>query len=258
MRAVVPGRLDFLGNQIFKTRIGDVGVENAFREGVLPGIEIVNRQRQRPGINVHQTTVGFLVGTTDVHGSRRRQPDGFRLAGGKVIFHEVAENPVGINDEQIMFAPGDVLDGIGGFGNDGFRVLPVGMLHARADDLVFRRVGMGHGVNVIAIERIAAHEVVRRLAKHVPLDFLVLQLAGRSVEQAHLILHSGHRADEIIGKRFLDGSGRPFLGGDAKFRVTFIAENVAVGGESVPSWCSRVWRFSSMPGLLMSVILLAS
>ena len=184
----MPGRLDFLGNQVFKARIRHVGVENAFRERVLLGIEIVNRQRQRPGINVHQTAVGFLSGqlTSTV-------PDAGSLtvsvlAGSKFVFHEMAENPVGINDEQIMFAPGDVLDGIGGFGNDGFRVFPVGVLHARADQLVFRRVGMGHGVNVIAIERIAAHEVVRGLAKHVPLDFPALQPSGRSVEQPHFIL----------------------------------------------------------------------
>src|SRR5256885_1635403 len=66
--AVVSGNFDFLGDQVVEPWIGDIAVEDAFREGVLLRIEIINRHRRGPGGDVHNAAIAPPIRTTDIHG----------------------------------------------------------------------------------------------------------------------------------------------------------------------------------------------
>src|SRR2546427_11559264 len=66
--AVVAGNFDFFGNQLFKSRIGDVAVEDTFCEGALLGIEIINRHRRGPGGDAHNSAIAPKIRTTDMYG----------------------------------------------------------------------------------------------------------------------------------------------------------------------------------------------
>src|SRR5439155_12451364 len=55
--AVVPGYFDFFGDQLFESRIGEVAVEDTFCESVLAGVEIINRHRVGPVVDVHDAAI---------------------------------------------------------------------------------------------------------------------------------------------------------------------------------------------------------
>src|SRR5713101_2108426 len=67
--AVVPGNFDFFGDQLFESRIGDIAVEDAFCEGVLLSVEIINRHRRGPRGNAHDAAIALEIRTTDMDGA---------------------------------------------------------------------------------------------------------------------------------------------------------------------------------------------
>src|SRR5713101_1423374 len=156
--AVVPGNFDFFGDQLFESRIGDIAVEDTFYKGVLPGIEIINRHRRGPGGDVHNAAIASKIRTTDMDGAGSGELDFGAFARGEIVFHDAAHNSSGINDEEVVLALGDILDGVRRLRNNCLGMFPVRVLHVRANHLVLWRAGMGDGVNVIAVELEAADQ----------------------------------------------------------------------------------------------------
>ena len=104
----------------------------------------------------------------------------------------------------------------------------------------------------------SSHQLVRRFAQHIPLDLFPFHLRNGDIEDPHLALHGADISYDVVRIRFIDGSKRDLLRRDSQFRVAFIAEEVDVRCDPLPSLWTLVFRFSSMSGLLISVTLLAS
>src|SRR6266853_1896262 len=124
---------------------------------------------------------------------------------------EPSKDSAGIYDEEEVFARGKVLYGIRSFGDDGFRVLPIRLLHARPDDLEPRSPGMSNSVDVFLVER-QILQVVRRGTEYAPFRVGPFHLRNGRVKHPQFSLCRRSGTQDVAREGLIDRSAWNFFG----------------------------------------------